>query len=52
MDKLYNNIPTWDNGQWTVTDFESRELFSNFIFSIFKEPGKYNFNEIKELKIF
>jgi len=45
MDKIYNNIPTWDNGQWTITNFESRELFSDFIFSLFKEPGKYNFNE-------
>jgi len=45
MDKIYNNIPTWDNGQWTITDFESRELFFDFIFSLFKEPGKYNFNE-------
>ena len=45
MEEIYNNIPTWDNGKWTVTDFESRELFSNFIFGLFKEPGKYNFNE-------
>ena len=45
MEEIYNNIPTWDNGKWTVTDFESRELFSNFIFGLFKEPGKYNFDE-------
>jgi hypothetical protein len=45
MEEIYNNIPTWDNGKWTVTDFESRELFSDFIFSLFKEPGKYNFDE-------
>ena len=45
MDEIFNNIPTWDNGKWTVTDFESRELFSNFIFSLFKVPGKYNFDE-------
>ena len=45
MDEIYNNIPTWDNGKWTVTDFESRELFSDFIFSLFKVPGKYNFDE-------
>ena len=32
MEEIYNNIPTWDNGKWTITDFESRELFSNFIF--------------------
>ena len=45
MEEIYNNIPTWDNGKWTVTDFESRELFSDFIFGLFKEPGKYNFDE-------
>ena len=45
MEEIYNNIPTWDNGKWTITDFESRELFSNFIFGLFKEPGKYNFDE-------
>ena len=45
MEEIYNNIPTWDNGKWTVTDFESRELFSDFIFNLFKEPGKYKFDE-------
>ena len=45
MEEIFNNIPTWDNGKWTITDFESRELFSNFIFGLFKEPGKYNFDE-------
>ena len=45
MEEIYNNIPTWDNGKWTVTDFESRELFSDFILGLFKEPGKYNFDE-------
>jgi len=45
MEEIYNNIPTWDNGKWTITDFESRELFSDFIFSLFKEPGKYKFDE-------
>ena len=45
MEEIYNNIPTWDNGKWTITDFESRELFSDFIFGLFKEPGKYKFDE-------
>ena len=45
MEEIFNNIPTWDNGKWTITDFESRELFSNFIFGLFKEPGKYKFDE-------
>lgn len=44
MSEIYQDIPTYDNGNWTTTSFESREDFSNFIFSIFKEPGKYNFN--------
>jgi hypothetical protein len=45
MEEIFNNIPTWDNGKWTITDFESRELFSDFILGLFKEPGKYNFDE-------
>ena len=45
MEEIYNNIPTWDNGKWIVTDFESRELFSDFIFNLFKVPGKYKFDE-------
>ena len=45
MEEIFNNIPTWDNGKWTITDFESRELFSDFIFGLFKEPGKYKFDE-------
>ena len=42
---FWNEIPTWDNGTWTTTNFETREEFRVFIFSIFKEPGQYNFNE-------
>jgi len=45
MEEIYNNIPTWDNGKWTITNFESRELFSDFIFGLFKEPGKYKFDK-------
>jgi len=45
MSEIYQDIPTYDNGQWTTTNFESREDFSNFIFGVFKEPGKYGFND-------
>ena len=45
MSEIYQDIPTYDNGNWTTTSFESREDFSVFIRNIFKEPGKYNFNE-------
>jgi len=44
MSEIYQDIPTYDNGTWTTTNFESREDFSNFIFGVFKEPGKYGFN--------
>jgi hypothetical protein len=44
MDNI-ENIPTWDNGVWTVTSFKSKEDFKTFVFSIFKEPGQYNFNQ-------
>jgi hypothetical protein len=46
MSEIYQDIPTYDNGNWTVTSFESREDFSGFIRNLFKEPGKYNFNEL------
>lgn len=45
MSEIYQDIPTYDNGQWTTTSFESRQDFSNFIFGVFKEPGKYGFND-------
>lgn len=36
-------IPTYDNG-WTTTTFTEEE-FTEFLLSIFKEPGKYEFDE-------
>jgi len=47
--EIFENIPTWDNGIWTITNFNSREELSDFVFSIFKEPGKYNFDETSKL---
>jgi hypothetical protein len=44
MSEIYQDIPTYDNGTWTTTSFDSREDFSNFIFGVFKEPGNYGFN--------
>jgi hypothetical protein len=46
MSEIYQDIPTYDNGEWTTTSFESREDFKNFILNVvFKEPGKYQFNK-------
>ena len=43
--KFYERIPTWRNGTWEVTEFDSREQFKEFLLPLFKEPGKYEFNE-------
>ena len=44
--EFWNNIPTWDNGTWTTTDFSSRQNFTTFLLTIFKEPGQYRFNQV------
>jgi hypothetical protein len=38
-------IPTWDNGAWTVTEFNSVIEWREYVLTLFKEPGQYNFNE-------
>jgi len=46
MREIYQDIPTWDNGTWTTTDFNSREEFYEYLLTnVFKEPGKYEFND-------
>lgn len=39
------HIPTYDQGTWTETVFNSHDEFKNFVLSIFKEPGKYRFDK-------
>lgn len=39
------SIPTYSNGVWTYTDFSTREEFRDFTLSLFKEPGKYQFDQ-------
>jgi len=43
---MIREIPTYNNGKWEETKFKDDESFSEFLKSIFKEPGEYNFNEI------
>ena len=38
-------IPTYENGIWSESSFESDEDFAVFIKSLFKEPGLYEFDE-------
>jgi hypothetical protein len=47
--EIYEHIPTYSDGEWTYTDFESRKDFYEFCLSIFKEPGEYEFDEVSQL---
>jgi hypothetical protein len=38
-------VPTYENGVWSVTEFSTREDFRDFLLSLFKEPGEYKFDE-------
>jgi hypothetical protein len=42
---IFIEIPTYELGEWAVTTFYTREEFRDFVRSIFKEPGQYNFTE-------
>ena len=42
---MYISVPTYKDGEWTTTEFTSREEFRDFIIPLFKEPGQYNFDE-------
>jgi hypothetical protein len=46
---MYKEIPTYENGVWDVTTFYTREEFRDFLLSVFKEPGKYEFNETSKI---
>jgi len=39
------SVPTWKNGEWYTTNFETKEEFRDYILVLFKEPGKYGFNQ-------
>lgn len=45
---MYKSVPTYYNGEWITTDFETKEDFVDYILSIFSEPGKYAFNSLAE----
>ncbi|BCV01338.1 MAG: hypothetical protein CM15mV42_0130 [uncultured marine virus] len=38
-------IPTYDNGDWTESSFETDEDFATFLKGLFIEPGLYQFDE-------
>lgn len=41
----YKEVPTWENGHWTVTTFYTHEEFRDYLVNLFDEPGNYDFDE-------
>ena len=46
---IFIEVPTYDIDHWTITTFYSREEFRDFLLSVFKEPGEYNFDESSQI---
>ena len=42
---MYKSVPTYKDGEWIKTDFDSQEEFREFLIRLFKEPGEYEFDE-------
>lgn len=49
--ETFIDIPTYDAsvGEWSITSYNTREQFVDFLKSIFKEPGLYAFDETTKL---
>ena len=47
---MYREIPTYnyETDEWSYTVFDTREELADFVESIFKEPGQYEFDECSE----
>jgi hypothetical protein len=50
LGEIYENIPQWEDGKWTLKSFNSREEFVRVLeMEYFREPGEYGLNEtVKE----
>ena len=42
-------VPTYLNGDWTTTTFENDQEWLDFLLPLFKEPGKYEFDETSKI---
>jgi hypothetical protein len=49
MSKIYEDIPVYENNEWTTISFNSRRELYEYVKSTFKEPGKYEFDETAKL---
>lgn len=46
---MFITVPTYRNGEWSETSFETREDFRNYLLTLFREPGQYGFDETSKL---
>ena len=46
---MNREIPTYKDGDWTTTTFDSEQEFIDFLLPLFKEPGEYGFDETSYL---
>jgi len=42
---MYKKIPTYKDGEWNHKEFKTKQDFIDFLLTIFKEPGQYQFDE-------
>jgi len=48
----YISVPTWENGEWTVTEFATRDDWKAFVRFLFKDAGPdegYHFDETSHM---
>tara|TARA_B110000196_G_C21152896_1_gene670996 strand:+ start:2803 stop:4992 length:2190 start_codon:yes stop_codon:yes gene_type:complete len=46
---MYKSVPTYKDGEWSDTIFQTEEEYTEYLLSILKEPGEYNFDHTSEL---
>ncbi len=42
---MYKKIPTYKDGKWIYKEFETKESFIEFLNTLFREPGQYQFDD-------
>ena len=42
-------VPTYLNGDWTTTTFDTDQEWLDFLLPLFKEPGEYRFDETSKI---
>lgn len=46
---MFITVPTYRNGEWSDTSYETREDFRSFLLTLFREPGQYVFDQYSKV---